>query len=125
MKKIKYILPILILASCYDGEHNCKDFRTGKFRSEIVVKGVKKTSVSTRTENSVIETYERKTDTATVRWISDCEYVLQQLHPKNMDEKRAVDIKILTTSKNSYIFEFGAVGDDQKLRGKATRIDNE
>jgi hypothetical protein len=124
MKYILLLLPIL-LASCYHAERNCKDFKTGTFRAEIIIDGVKHETVSTRTENLVIETYQGKTDTASIRWINDCEYVLQQLHPKNMQQRKAVDIKILTTSKNSYTFEFGVVGDDFKLRGKAERINNE
>lgn len=122
MKKITLLLLPLMLASCYNTELNCKDFKTGKFRSEITVNGEKHFTISERTENLVIETYKGKTDTASVRWISDCEYVLQQLHPKNMREKQAIDIKILTTSKNSYTFEYGVVGNDQKQRGTATKI---
>jgi len=122
MKKICLLLALLLLASCYDTERNCKDFKTGTFRSEIIIDGVKHQTVSTRTQKLVIETYDGKTDTASIRWLNDCEYVLKQLHPKNMQQEKSVDIKILTTSKNSYTFEFGVVGDDHKLRGKATKI---
>lgn len=113
---------MLLLASCYDVERNCKDFKTGTFRSEITINGIKHVTTSVRTDSIVIETYKGKTDTASVRWVNDCEYVLQQLHPKSMDEQKAIAIKILTTSKNSYTFEFGAVGNDAKQKGTATRI---
>jgi hypothetical protein len=122
MKKIIVLFLTLSLASCYNAERNCKDFKTGKYQSEITINGVKKQTISERTESIVVETYEGKTDTASIRWINDCEYVLQQLHPKNMQEKQAIDIKILTTSKNSYTFEFGVVGSDKKMRGTATRL---
>ena len=124
MKKI-LILPLLLaLISCYNAENHCADFKTGKFRSEITIKGVKHSTISVRSDSMVIETYRGKTDTASIRWVNDCEYVLQKRHPKTMSEKKAITIKILTTSKNSYIFEFGTVGNDQKQRGAAFRITN-
>jgi hypothetical protein len=72
----------------------------------------------------VIETYKGKTDTASIRWVNDCEYVLKKLHPKTMAEQKAITIKILTTTKNSYTFEFGAVGNDAKQKGNAELINN-
>jgi hypothetical protein len=110
--------------SCYNAERNCKNFKTGKFKSEIVVNGVKEQTTSVRTENLVIETYKGKTDTASVHWINDCEYVLRKLNPKSMVEKNAISIRILTTTKNSYTFEFGIVGQDEKQRGTAEKISN-
>lgn len=123
MKKITSLLLVLTFVSCYDTEHNCKDFKTGRYQSEITINGEKKVTTSVRTEKLVIETYEGKTDTASIRWINDCEYVLQKINPKSMAEKKAIDIKILTTSKKSYTFEFGIVGSDQKQRGNATKMD--
>lgn len=122
MKKI-FLLPlILLLFSCYNQERNCKDFKTGKFKFEHMVDGVKKTTVFERNETIEIETYEGKTDTASIRWISDCEYVLNKLHPKNMAEEKAIAMKILTTTKDTYTFEFGIVGSDAKQRGTVTKI---
>lgn len=122
MQKILLLPFLLLLLSCYNAEHNCKDFKTGTFESEITIDGVKKQTTSIRTESNVIETYEGKTDTASIRWINDCEYVLQKINPKNMAEKKAIDIKILTTSKNSYTFEFGVVGSNTKQKGTAKQI---
>lgn len=124
MKKVYLVPLILLLISCYDAPNNCKDFKTGKYRSEILIKGVKHYTISTRTDSMVIETYNGKTDTASIRWVNDCEYVLHKWHPKTMSEKKAITIKILTTSKNSYTFEFGSVGNDQKQRGTAVSMDN-
>ena len=123
MKKILLLLPLLLLMSCYDAERNCKDFKTGKFKFEFEVNGVKKTTVFERKDNIEIETFEGKTDTATIRWVSDCEYVLQKKHPKNMAEEKAISMKILTTKKDSYTFEFGMVGSEEKQRGTVTKID--
>ena len=123
MKKIIFLLPLLALVSCYDAEHNCKDFKNGKFKFEFDVNGVKKTTIFERKDGIEIETFEGKTDTSTVRWVSDCEYILQKKHPKNMAEEKAINMKILTTSKNSYTFEFGMVGSDQKQRGTVVKLD--
>jgi hypothetical protein len=122
MKKIIFLLPLLSLLSCYDVERNCKDFKTGKFKFEYEIDGVKKTTVFDRNDSIEIETFEGKTDTATIRWVNDCEYVLQKKHPKNKAEEKAISMKILTTSKNSYTFEFGMVGADSKQKGTVVKI---
>jgi hypothetical protein len=122
MKKIIFLLPILLLMSCYNAEHHCKDFKTGKFKFDYKVDGVEKTTVFERKDSIEIETFEGKTDTSSIRWVSDCEYILRKIHPKNMEEKKAISMKILTTSKNSYTFEFGMVGSDQKQRGTVFKI---
>ena len=122
MKNIIALFGLLLLASCYSTENNCKDFKTGKFKFEHEVDGVKKVTFFERNDSIEIETFEGKTDTAIVRWISDCEYVLRKKHPKNNQEKRAISMKILTTSKNSYTFEFGMVGVDSKQGGTVIKI---
>jgi hypothetical protein len=122
MKKIILLLPILTVISCYNVERNCKDFKTGKFKFDYEVDGVKKTTVFERKDSIEIETFEGKTDTSSIRWVNDCEYILQKIHPKNRAEKNAINMKILTTSKNSYTFEFGIVGSDQKQRGTVEKI---
>ena len=121
MKKILLFFTLLILTSCYDVERNCNDFKTGKFQFDFVVNGVKKTTVFERTPTMQIETYEGKTDTATVRWVNDCEFVLQKLHPKNSKEKKAISMRIVSTTKNSYTFEFGIIGSDEKQKGIAVK----
>src|SRR3970282_2440726 len=122
MKKTILRLPLLLLMSCYDAERNCKDFKTGKFKFEYEVDGVKKTTVFERNDSIEIETFEGKTDTASIRWVNDCEYILQKIHPKNMAEEKAIGMKILTTTKNSYTFEFGMIGLDAKQKGTVTKI---
>jgi hypothetical protein len=124
MKKIILLLPLLLLMSCYDVERNCKDFKTGKFKFEYKVNGVKKTTFFERNDSIEIETFDGKTDTASIRWVNDCEYILRKIHPKNKAEEKAIDMKILTTSKNSYTFEFGMVGLDTKQKGTVTKISN-
>jgi hypothetical protein len=123
MKQITLLLFTLLLISCNDHERNCKDFRTGKFAFTKVIDGKKQTSTTLRTESLQIETYNGKTDTATVRWVNDCEFVLQKLHPKTMNERKAISITILATNKKGYTFEYSYVGDDKKQRGSVTKLD--
>lgn len=122
MKKIIVLFFLILLSSCYDQQRNCTDFKIGKFEFSQEIDGIKKTSTFERSENIQIETFEGKTDTASIRWVNDCEYVVQKLHPKNMAEKKAIGIKILTTSENSYTFEYGIVGSDQKQKGIARKL---
>ncbi len=121
MKKIILLLS-LSLISCYEQEQNCKDFKTGKFEFTQEIEGKKMTSVFERNDSLQIETFNGKTDTASVRWINDCEYVLQKLHPKNMQEKKAINIKILSTKENQYQFEYSFVGEAKKEKGTVTKI---
>ena len=52
-----------------------------------------------------------------MRWINDCEMVFKTIRPKNRAEKKDVHLKILTTTKDSYKFEYGYVGDTNKQKG--------
>lgn len=122
MKKILFLLA-LTLVSCYQVEHNCKDFKTGKFEFSQEINGKKVTSTFERTEKLQIETFNGKTDTASIRWVNDCEFVLQKLHPKNMKEKKAISMKIISTKDKTYIFEYAFVGDNKKQRGAVTKLD--
>ncbi len=124
MKKLILVPLIFLVVSCYNKEHNCKDFKTGKFKFEYEVDGVKKTTLFERNDSIEIETFEGKIDTASIRWISDCEYVLKKLHPKNKAEEQSIGMKILSTSGDTYTFEFGMVGADQKQRGIVTKVSN-
>jgi hypothetical protein len=123
MKNSSMLLLIILLVSCNNQERNCKDFRTGKFEFKQDIDGKINTSTFIRTEKLQIETYNGKTDTASVRWVNDCEFILQKLHPKNMKEQKAISMKILFTEKNSYTFEYAFVGSNNKQRGKATKLE--
>mgnify|MGYP003589329046 CR=1 FL=1 len=41
-----------------------------------------------------------------------------------MAEEKEINMKILTTTKNSYIFEFGIVGNDAKQRGTVEKLED-
>jgi hypothetical protein len=121
-KSIYIILISSLLTSCYNQERNCTDFKTGKFSSETTIEGKKYTSTFERNDSIQIESYQAKIDTFKVRWTNDCEYIIQNINPKNREEKKPVQMKILTTNANSYTFEYSFVGDSKKQRGTVTKL---
>jgi len=114
---------LLLLASCYNQERKCTEFKTGNFEFVQEINGKRMVSTFTRTETLQIETFEGKTDTATVRWVNDCEFVLEKLHPKSIKDKKNINMKILYTKDNTYTFEYAFVGDEKKMRGLVTKTD--
>lgn len=122
MRKLVALLSILALSSCFDADRNCEDFKTGTFEFETYINGELQTSRFIRSDSIEIEKYQGKTDTSSVRWINNCEYILKNINPKGMAEEKPIHIKILTTSKNGYKFEYGQVGDPKKARGEVRRV---
>lgn len=108
--------------SCYDVKRDCESFKTGVFRSTITIDGKTYVSEFERSTNFQIERFAGQIDTASVRWINDCEMVFRTLNPKNRIEKKDIHLKILNTSENSYSFEYGYVGDSNKQKGVAKRL---
>ena len=121
MKKLIPFLSILLF-SCYQQERKCVDFKTGKFQFEQEIDSVKEVSIFERNDSLQIETFRGKTDTSSVRWINDCEFVLQKINPKGMKEKKAIHMKILTTNEKTYTFEYSYVGETGKQKGVVTKI---
>lgn len=120
MKKIIIVLSF-VLISCYSQERNCANFKTGSFEFTQEIDGKTETSTFKRNDSLQIETFRDKTDTLSIRWINDCEYVVQNIHPKNRLEKKAIHIKILTTNKKGYTFEYAFIGETKKQRGTVTK----
>ncbi|APG59641.1 DNA topoisomerase IV [Christiangramia salexigens] len=123
MKKILLLLGILMMVSCFNAERNCEDYRTGTFEFQTYLNGELATSRFIRNDSIEIEKFQGETDTSSVRWINDCEYILRNINPDGMSEEKPVHIKILTTNSNGYTFEYGRVGDPKKARGSVTRVD--
>jgi len=122
MRKIVLITFGFLQISCYNQERKCSDFKTGKFQSETVIEGKKYSSFFERNDSIQIETYEQKTDTFSIRWTNDCEYIIQNRNPKNRAEKKPVQMKILTTNGENYTFEYSFVGDPKKQKGTVTKL---
>ena len=117
------IMALVSLISCYNVERDCINFHTGEFEFSTIVNGTLKTSYFSRTEKLEIETYEGKIDSASIRWVNDCECILTKLNPVTNQDKRPVQIKILSTTADTYVFEYSMVGKaDNKQRGTIKKI---
>ncbi|MEK6154165.1 hypothetical protein WIW50_12920 [Flavobacteriaceae bacterium 3-367] len=112
---IKPIIPLLSLllfcVSCYSPQRDCESYRTGTFRFDYELEGVLKSGTFTRTDAYSIEFFEHKTDSANVKWINDCEFVLRPL-----DNKAAIHYKIISTTDSSYTFEYKRAVKDPKKK---------
>lgn len=121
IKNAFLFLVSISLLSCYNQKRNCAKFKTGKFSSEITLNEEIITSTFERNDSIQIENFKGVIDTFSVRWINDCEYVIKNKKPKNRLEKKAVAIKIVSTTNNSYTFEYSYVGDNNKQKGLAKK----
>ncbi|SDR77428.1 hypothetical protein [Winogradskyella sediminis] len=106
MKFLLSLLLLILLTSCYSIERDCSDFKTGTFEFTYVIDGKEHTSRFKRTEDYNIDYHEEKADSSSIRWINDCEFILKKLHPTSNSEKEAIHMKILSTTDNSYTFEY-------------------
>ena len=128
MKNLLLVILFLTITGCYEKKRDCNDFRTGTFSFNYVIDGVEKTGKFVRTENLNIDYYENKVDSASIRWINDCEFIQTKINPKNKSEEHAIHMKILSTEKNSYTFEYSlAIQPTNKKKriekGTATKIE--
>ena len=122
MRLFCIILSIFLLTSCYQINRNCSDFKTGKFKSTIIINNNTYISKFERSDNLQIETFDGKTDSASVRWINDCEVIFKTINPKNIAQKKDIHLKILTTTDSTYLFEYSYVGETIKQQGTAQLI---
>lgn len=122
LRTLLIVVLVLFFTSCYEPEQNCKNFQEGVFEFEAFVEGELKKTRFVRSSDIEIEYYDGKADTASIRWINDCEYVLKNINPENRDAKNAMLFKILTTEKNKYTFEYSLVGSDNKQKGTAYKV---
>ncbi|MDO5607431.1 MAG: DNA topoisomerase IV [Capnocytophaga sp.] len=124
VKNLSFTIVILFFYSCYQPQRNCHEYKTGKFVYEAEINGITEKSFFVRMDTLEIDYFQGKADSASIRWINDCEYILTKLHPKNNQEKKPIHMKIVTTDAQGYTFEFSAVGSPQnKMRGYAKRAD--
>lgn len=116
------LLTSLLLISCYNPERNCIDFKTGTFEYEALVGAEMLTTTFIRNDSIEIDFFKGKSDTSSIRWINDCEYIVKKINPKSMTEEKAIHMKILTTSGSEYIFEYNIVGDTKKQKGTVKKV---
>jgi hypothetical protein len=123
MQFITGLLLSFLIFSCYNPERNCQNFKTGTFEYEALIGTELLTTTFNRNDTLEIDFFKGKSDSSSIRWINDCEYIVKKINPKNMAEEKAIHIKILTTKGNEYNFEYNIVGDTNKQRGTAKKID--
>lgn len=122
--KNSIIFLFLVIIGCQEPQRNCADFKIGKFTYTQEINGKMEVSTFERLEKIQIERYKGKQDTTSIRWINDCEYIIQKNNPKNMLEKKAIHFKILSTQNNEYSFEYSFVGSSEKHRGVVRKLAN-
>ncbi len=106
MKVTLILVCCLLFTSCYTVDRNCSDFKTGTFEFTYIVDGVEKTGRFVRTDSRYIDYFDNKIDSASVRWINNCEFIQKAKNPKSMAEEKAIHFKILTTTEDTYTFEY-------------------
>ena len=121
MRYIIFFLPFFM--SCYSLERDCKPFQQGEFKFTQIIDGEIKNSYFTRDSIYEIELFESKIDTASIRWVNDCECILTKLKPIDNQDKRPIQIRIISTKDNEYTFEYSLVGDStNKQRGTIHKV---
>ena len=123
MRFITGLLLSFLIFSCYNPERNCQDFKTGTFEYEALIGKEVLSTTFTRNDTLEIDYFNGKSDSSSIRWINDCEYIVKKINPKNMAEEKAIHMKILTTKGNDYVFEYNIVGDTKKQKGTAKKND--
>lgn len=123
MVKIAPLLSVFVLlTSCQSPERNCKAFKTGAFTFETLLNGDLVTTRFTRNDTLEIDYFHGRVDSSSVRWINDCEFIVQKLKPKRMSEEKAIHMKILYTEGDFYTFEYSLVGEKVKQKGTAKKL---
>lgn len=113
---------IALTASCYQPQRDCKAFQEGSFRFSATINGEEQTTEFTRKGDLEISIFQGKTDSASVRWLNDCEYILTNLNDSTPGADKPIHMKILSTGEDSYTFEYKLVGTSQTSRGTAYKI---
>ena len=123
MKAIILLTLIIALGACEEPPRNCEQFHTGTFRFTAMVGDKEETTLFTRSKDLEISQFQGKVDSASVRWINPCEYIVTNLNPKTREEEKSIHMKILSTTEDSYTFEYKLVGSPKGSRGTAYRTD--
>ncbi len=111
-----------LFINCSFPEKNCNNFKTGSFEFKSSVDGKDYVSKFIRGDSLEIEFFNGIVDTSSVRWVSDCEFILKNINPKK--SKKSISMKILSTTNESYVFEYSIIGDNSnRKRGTAYFLD--
>ena len=119
-----FVAVFILFTACYTNERNCKAFQTGSFSFNTVVNGDTLSSRFLRNDSIEVDYFFETPDTANIRWVSDCECIVTKRNPLTFQESKAVQMKILSTFEDGYLFEYNLVGDRSNIqRGRVTRLE--
>lgn len=122
MRRLVILIYVLFI-SCYSLVRDCKPFQQGEFEFTQIINGEIKSSYFKRDSIFEIELFEGKIDTSSIRWVNDCECILTKLNPDNNQEKRPIQIRIISTKDDTYTFDYSLVGDSKnRQRGSIQKI---
>ncbi|MGB5237306.1 MAG: DNA topoisomerase IV [Flavobacteriaceae bacterium] len=113
---------LVLMVSCYEAQRDCQVFKEGTFEFTAQLDGEEVTTTFVRQGDIEIDYFQGKSDTSAVRWINSCEYIVRKLNPKSKSEEKSIHMKILSTTADSYTFEYGIVGSSNKSKGTAIKI---
>jgi len=121
--RLLFISSILLsFSGCYNVERNCSDFKTGNFEFDALVGTEMLTTSFVRNDSIEIDLFKGVSDTSSIRWINDCEYIVKKLNPKNRSEEKSIHMKIISTNNNEYLFEYNVVGESKKQKGTVKKL---
>ncbi|MGB3775200.1 MAG: DNA topoisomerase IV [Leeuwenhoekiella sp.] len=123
-KRLLYLILLLahFFVGCYSPERDCSSFKTGTFEFETYLNGKVSKTTFTRNDSLEVDYYEGKADSSSIRWINNCEYIANKINPQNRSERQALHFKIITTTADTYTFEYSIVGKVNKERGTAKKV---
>lgn len=121
MRLFAPILLLFLFFNCQDIERNCLDYKTGYFEFTFKTDNIEKTARFFRSKKLNIDLFEGKIDSASIRWINDCEFIQKKINPKNMAEQRAVHFKIISTTKDSYTFQYQDASPDANKKKRVEK----
>ena len=121
--RFTYLFSFFIsFVGCYHAERNCSEFKTGTFEYEAMVGTELLKTTFIRGDSIEIEHFKGHTDTSSIRWINECEYIVKNLNPKGRSEEKAIHMKIISTNGDEYLFEYNIVGDSKKQKGTVKKV---
>ncbi|MDX1333540.1 MAG: DNA topoisomerase IV [Robiginitalea sp.] len=123
MRSLLFSAFLILIGSCAPPERDCKQFQEGTFRFDAIVNGQEETTIFTRSKTLEVSEHLGKVDSASIRWINDCEYIVTNLNPQGPGEEKPIHMKILSTTGDSYTFEYKFVGSSKSSRGTAYKME--
>lgn len=121
MRTLLLLIFLVSLISCNQPERHCNDYKTGTFEFTYIVDGVEKKGKFIRTDSLNIDFYEGIIDSASIRWINDCEFIQKKINPKSMKEDVAIHMKIISTTSNTYTFEYSEAAPENMSKKRIER----